>query len=332
MAQEIKAINLPWSEEFSLSLAKSALAGKGVRGSLILLTLDLFKKPISNDAIKVAASLEYLHTALLVQDDIMDHDQWRRGLPTSHIEYQELGKKLKVADPADFGKSMAICIADIAIFFGQWFLSKLKDLDLKTKNQLWSVINKEFLLVGFGQAQDLVFAHLKKSPSAKEVLLMYNYKTARYTFSLPLILGGILAKQNKEAIAYLDQIGKSLGLIFQLTDDSLTLSGQANKVGKAIGNDIAENKKTLYHVLLKERADRKDLKIINNIFGVKPVTKKKIKIIKDLISVYNIDKEINSLIKKEEKRAKQIINRLTINYLAKEKLFYLINSLITREK
>jgi geranylgeranyl diphosphate synthase, type I len=332
IAKEIEVINLPWAKEFSSSLLKSAVAGKGVRGSLVLLILDLFKKPISKEEIRVAASLEYLHTALLIQDDIMDHDDKRRGLDTVHIEYKKIGKNLKVADPVDFGKSMAICIADVGIFSAYLSLNQLNNIDLKTKNSLYSIINKEFLLVGFGQAQDLSFSHIKRIPSVKQVLQMYNYKTARYTFSLPFLIGATLAKQSKETCKYLEKIGLSLGLIYQLTDDALTLSGDSLKVGKEIGNDIAENKKTLYHVLLKERASRKDYKIIDNVFGKKPVLKKDIIFIKDLISFYRVDREIDNLIIKEERKAKQEIAKLKIDLLAKEKLFNLVESLKNRKK
>lgn len=333
ISREIKELSLPWSEEFSLSLTKSAIAGKGVRGSLVLLVLDLFeKKPINKEAFKVAASLEFLHTALLIQDDIMDHDDQRRGLDTMHLEYKKLAKNLKVKDPIDFGRSMAICIADIAIFSAYLNLINLENIDIKIKKNLLSVISQEFLLVGFGQAQDLSFAHIKKTPSTKEVLQMYKYKTARYTFSLPFLVGAILAKLNKKNQYLLEKIGLSLGLIYQLTDDSLTLKGNSLKVGKKIGNDISENKKTLYHILLKERANSKDLKIINNIFGKKPVTKKDIITIKRLLIFYKVDIEINNLIQREEKKAKKEINKLNINSQKKEKLFKLVEALKNRKK
>ncbi len=325
IAKEISKIDLDWSKEVAISLQETVLAGKGVRGSLILMTLNLFDKKINNSAIKIAAAVEYLHTALLIQDDIMDHDDLRRGLKTIHKKYEDLGKKMKVKDREDFGRSMAICIADISIFYALKVLAELK-IDL------FKLINYEFTLVGFGQIQDLVFSHVKKAPEENQVLAMYQHKTARYTFSLPFAIGAILAKQNNNIKESLDKLGIYLGLIYQLTDDALTLDGDLDQVGKAIGNDISENKKTLYHILLRKKAKRSDLKIISNIFGKEDVTAKDIDKIRKLIIKYKVDKIIDGRINNYKNNAERIINRLKIKKENKEQLYLLTNYLLTRKK
>jgi geranylgeranyl diphosphate synthase, type I len=331
VSQDISKLNLDWSTNVSNSLKETVLAGKGVRGSLILMTLVFFDKKINDSAIKIATVIEYLHTALLIQDDIMDHDDYRRGLKTIHKKYEDLAKKIKAKDTKDFGKSMAICIADISIFYALKVLSELKIKD-NDKIDLLKLINYEFSLVGFGQIQDLVFSHGKKVPNENQVLKMYQYKTARYTFSLPFTIGAKLAKQNKKTISDLDKLGLYLGLIYQLTDDALTLDGSLEKVGKAIGNDISENKKTFYHVLLRKKANKKDLKTISNIFGQEKVTKVDINIIKDLIVKYGVDQIIKNKINQYKKRAEEKINNLNIRSKNKKTLFLLIEYLLTRKK
>lgn len=332
MASEIAGLDLSWSKDISNSLSNFIVSGKGIRGGLILFTLELFKQKISKDAIKIAAVIEYLHSSLLIQDDIMDHDEKRRGQETMHIRYKNLGKKLKIKDSDDFGKSMGICIADIAIFFSHWYLTSLKNQNNKEKIEIYKIISQEFSLVGFGQVQDLVFAHRKEIPSVKEVLEMYTYKTARYTFSLPITIGAVLAGRNKKDIKKLEEIALDLGLIFQLTDDALTLSGQAKKVGKAIGNDISENKKTLYHILLRKKANRQDIKTISKIFGKANVDKEDIKTIKDLIVFYKIDKDIETRIENYKKRVEKNIGELKLEKKSKEKFLQLLNFLLKREK
>jgi len=66
------------AEDVAQRLSASSTLGKTIRGSILLFTIDLFAKHTTND-IGVAAALELLHTALLVHDDILDHDRLRRG-------------------------------------------------------------------------------------------------------------------------------------------------------------------------------------------------------------------------------------------------------------
>lgn len=331
IASDLGKTNLDWSKEISKSLKETTLAGKGVRGSLILLTLDLFDKKIKDSDIKIASIIEYLHTALLIQDDIMDHDSYRRGLRTMHKKYEDLGRKLKVADSKDFGKSMAICIADVSIFYALEKLSDLK-IDEEEKTKLFQIINHEFTLVGFGQIQDLFFSHLNDVPKSNQVLNMYQYKTARYTFSLPFTIGAILAKKDKVIINNFDKLGVHLGLIYQLTDDALTLNGSLDKVGKAIGNDISENKKTFYHVLLRKKANKNDLKVINQTFGKKKVSKKDIELVRNLIKKCRVNEIINDIIFQHVQDAEKIINNLKIKKEKKKHLFILIDYLLNRKK
>lgn len=328
LAKEIEKLNVDWSKTSAKFLAEFAVRGKGIRGSLVLMVFELFNKKLTPQAIKIAATIEYLHSALLIQDDIMDHDEIRRGKETIHVKYEKIGRKLKVDDPKDFGKSMAICLADIAIFYS------LKNLAKADKNNcaLMEIVSKEFSLVGFGQIQDLVFAHSKRNPSIKQIIEMYTYKTARYTFSVPMMIGAILANKNAATINKLEKIGINMGLIYQMTDDMLTLSGKSQEVGKTIGNDIVENKKTLYHILLKNKANKGDLKVINSIFGKKDIKEKDIKKIKELISYYKIDKDIEKRINVYKNQAIKLIKELNIDKKSKNEFFLLLEYLLTREK
>lgn len=331
ISNDFSKIKLDWSKEVANSLKETVIAGKGVRGSLILMTLNLFAKKANSANIKIGALIEYLHTALLIQDDIMDHDDIRRGQKTMHKKYEDLGKLLKVKDKKDFGRSMAICIADISIFYALNVLAGLKISETK-KIDLFKIINYEFSLVGFGQIQDLVFSHVKKVPEEEQILEMYLHKTARYTFSLPFTIGAIMAKQNKKTIKNLDNLGIYLGLIYQLTDDALTLDGNLDKVGKVIGNDISENKKTYYHVLLRKKANIKDLQEISSIFGKEKVSKKDINKIKELIIKYKVDKIIDNRINYYKNKAEMIVNSLKMRKEKKEILYLLIEYLIIRKK
>lgn len=332
LSQEIKNLNLAWSKEVSKQLAESAIKGKTVRGSLVLMTADLFNKPITTAEITIAASLEYLHTALLVHDDIMDNDDMRRGLPSAHKQYEKIGKDLKALKADELGQDLAICAGDIAIFAANWFIAQTKNIKSEIRLQILALAGEEYCRVGLGQMQDITFAKTPKLPQIDEVLAMYTNKTARYTFSLPLMIGGLLAEQKKETLKVLDKIGLSLGLIFQLTDDALTLHGQSQEVGKAIGNDISENKKTLYHILLRQKANTQDNKTLDTIFGKKTVGAYEINQVKKLLITYQVETEINNLIKTYVKQAQQAINQLPLEPSRQDGLSALINHLLVRTK
>ncbi len=332
LATDLQATNLPWSDKLAISLAQSAKLGKTVRGALILLTLDIFQQKINPNAVKVAAAIEYLHTALLIHDDIMDRDEKRRGQPSTYRQYEKIGTELGASQALNFGTSMAICLGDIAIFTAWWSLSKLTEINSNTYQRLFKLFSQEFLRVGFGQIQDVTFSHLPQIPSPEEVLTMYTNKTARYTFSLPFLTAGILSEQPESTMNVLSQLGLNLGLIFQLTDDSLTLDGDSQEVGKAIGNDIKENKKTLYHVLLRQRASSEDLQKISNIFGNPQATEFDWQLIRDLIIHYQVDQEISQQIQDYAKQSYQLINDLPIKPAAQKNLEQLVVYLINRRK
>lgn len=332
LSQEIKNLNLAWSKEVGKQLAESAIKGKTVRGSLVLMTADLFDNPINKDEITIAASLEYLHTALLVHDDIMDNDDMRRGLPSAHKQYEKISQKLQSKDADKLGQDLAICAGDIAIFAANWFMAQTKNIKPEIRLEILALAGQEYCRVGFGQMQDITFAKTPKLPQVDEVLAMYTNKTARYTFSLPLMIGGILAAQKKETLKILDDIGLSLGLIFQLTDDALTLNGQSEEVGKNIGNDISENKKTLYHVLLREQASDQDNKILDNIFGQKNISPDKINQVKKMLATYQIEEKINQLITVYAKQAQEAINQLPLAPSRQDGLSALINYLLVRTR
>ena len=77
-------------------------AGKTIRGSLVLLSYCFTNKTPSEDAIKLAAAMELIQTALVIHDDIMDHDNERRGIPTLQVQYTN--------------EALAMCAGDILFF------------------------------------------------------------------------------------------------------------------------------------------------------------------------------------------------------------------------
>lgn len=332
ITEELANLKIPWAHDFFYNISLSTQKGKGIRGSLVLFILEAFNKKVDDDALFLALSLEYYHNALLIHDDIMDHDNLRRGVSSTHHHYELLAKDKGVKDAKDFGNSMAICVGDLSIFAAQLCLSKIKNLNKKNYQSLIELLGKEFIKVGLGQAQDLVFTHYSKIPDSKEVIEMYNNKTARYTFSLPLIAGAIMANKDNETIKLLDKLGLALGFIFQLSDDNLSLYGNSKKTGKALGNDIKENKKTLYRILLYEKANKNDKVLIEKIFNQGKSINKNVNIIKDLINKYKINLKLNKLMTKHINRAYKYSQKIKMKKEYLQTINEIITYLKTRDK
>lgn len=183
-------------------LKKIVTAGKTIRGSLVLLTYGFTHKEISEDALKAAAAMELIQTALVVHDDIMDGDDVRRGIPTLHVQYKS--------------ESMAMCAGDILFFMAFELLGSIKT-DAATFGRIIRLVGREYQNVGLAQMADV-----DKLPKNKpETFSLYTNKTARYTFALPLMLGATLAGTTKETLRYLESYGVAVGVLFQIQDDKL---------------------------------------------------------------------------------------------------------------
>ncbi len=311
LAITLQQSKLPWAQDVVASIAQTTMRGKTVRGSLILGTIDLFSPPVTQEAISTAATLEFLHSALLIHDDLIDHDEMRRGTLSMYKAYEKRGEEKQFSHPQEFGKGMAICIGDIAIFGAFSFLSRLT-LDAKTHVALLKCITDEFLLVGFGELHDIALGYQTTLPTSQEVLQMYLHKTARYTFSLPFKISCILTQQSDTVTTTMEKLGEKMGLIYQLTDDQLTLTGKAKDTGKKIGNDISENKKTLYHVLLKERANAQHNKQLSSIFGKQNLTTEDIHTVTTLLETYRVSQYIKEQIESLTQEGEQLISSLPL--------------------
>jgi geranylgeranyl diphosphate synthase type I len=168
--------------------------GKTIRGSLVLLVHDILHGHVKNDALRVAAAYELIQTGLLIHDDIMDHDTMRRGKPTVHVQYKS--------------EPMAMCVGDICFFLAHELLSNT------SVDKMSAEIFQE---VGIAQMEDVA----RTAKSKEEIVSLYRYKTARYTSSLPMMAGAILARANNKSIHLLEKLGEDMGILFQIQDDRL---------------------------------------------------------------------------------------------------------------
>lgn len=300
-----------WGEDVFKRLSDFSTKGKMIRGGLFMIANRMFNREINDDAIKIATALELFQSSFLIHDDIMDNDELRRGSPTIFAQYKEIGLKEGFCDFENFGKNMGISVGDIGFFLAFKLLNNL-DADKKIKQKIIQNFSDEFIFVGLAQMQDVYLGNSSKIPDEEDIISVYLYKTARYTFSLPLTLGAILNNQPQKTVNNLSSLGEYLGLIFQIKDDEMGIFGEEKITGKPIGSDIREGKKTLFYYHLFKNSSEKERENLKKIFGKKNMDKKMFTYIISEIKRLNVKENIDMKLKDLEEKTKKIIINLEI--------------------
>lgn len=201
-----------WQRDSLQRLVGFNKRGKSVRGSLVLIIKRFLTDDITSDDIHVALSLELIHSGLLIHDDIMDNDRLRRGKPTLFAQYSDLLKN------DELGKALAICVGDLAFFLSYDCLGKTNIIH--TIPKILQTISHEIALVSSGQMQDIALSIGTEKFDQEAILNVYTYKTARYTFSLPYMIGSLLSNQTDDVTRTLEHIGMYTGLVYQIRDEN----------------------------------------------------------------------------------------------------------------
>jgi len=222
-----------WGGDVIDRLIPFTTSGKTTRGSLAVYTYSLFQKNLSSKIYTAAAALELFHSGFLIHDDVMDKDRLRRGKPSIWEQYRRTSQSRHI------GISQAINVGDICFFLAQELLSE---------TGLLSLVSNELSHVVIAQMQDVESGNVA-SLSKNDIMSLYRYKTARYTFSLSMAVGATLAGTATINIELLERLGESMGLLYQIRDDELSIKGNSAITGKPVGSDERNAKQTLATLL-----------------------------------------------------------------------------------
>lgn len=273
--------------------------GKMIRGMLVLLAAEIHGKNIDEEVYATAASIEIFHTGLLIHDDIMDNDFKRRNKDSVFYQYMKEGEALKTKNSLLYGQSMGLCVGDICFFLGFEILSQCIQ-NAEILRNLIRVPSEEFQHVGPAQMADTAHGMTTIEPTEEEIYKKYIYKTAHYSFSVPLILGSLFGSKSNPTL--LKQFGEDLGIIFQLKDDDLGIFGDEHEIGKQVGSDIRENKKTLLRLYTFNNAIGKDKQHLLSIFGKTTISPDELRFVRACVEKYHGRNLINREIEKRRDR------------------------------
>ena len=204
-----------------------AAGGKRVRPQLAMIGSQLFGGN-DEEVLPAALALEVFHNFTLLHDDVMDKAEVRRGRPTVHIQWNE---------------NTAILSGDQMMIEAYTLLSKVPERALARVLQLF---NKMATEICEGQQYDVDFEQ-KSHVTIDEYLMMIRLKTS-VLLANALQIGAYIAGANDKEQEALYQFGIHIGLAFQIQDDILDVWGDPKTFGKAVGGDIACNKKTFVYL------------------------------------------------------------------------------------
>jgi len=253
-------------------LAYPLTGGKALRPALLAWAGRALGGPLPA-ALRAGAAVELYHTYTLVHDDVIDRDGLRRGHPSAHALMEEEGRRQfgLSHEAAHYGLSMAILAGDCQQSWAVALLATLPELGadprvtLRLINQLQRVVGPAIVE---GEARDIQLPFLPVAVvSEADILHMMRTKTSAL-FSYCGWAGGLLARGQEDAeVRALAEFGERAGTAFQLQDDVLGLVGSEEKMGKPVGNDLREGKRTLIIALAWARATEAERAQLSTVLG-----------------------------------------------------------------
>ncbi|MFA7230969.1 MAG: polyprenyl synthetase family protein [Victivallaceae bacterium] len=317
-----------------------ARGGKRLRPALVMWSCGLLGgKP--EDAVYPAAAVEIYHNWTLVHDDIIDNDEVRRGLATTHCEIAGYSREkfLVEGDKSEkFGRDLAILAGDIQQGWAVNMLLKAVEhgvsapVVLSLSRRLQELVNRELIS---GEALDVEFPLRGwRSVTADEVIDMLAMKTGALLRFCAEAGGAIAldcADLNRPEIINLGEFACAAGVAFQLRDDWLGVFGDFEKLGKSIGADLTEAKPTILLLKTFEMIGQEEREELNALIGMVEYSRPAIERVRELMRQSGAEKFVLDKSNEFADKARTILKSFPGNKYRKLLLEF-IDFLVTREK
>ena len=206
-----------------------AAGGKRLRPALLLLMCGALDYQ-QTQRFNLAAVIEFIHTATLLHDDVVDASTLRRGRPTAN---------------ASFGNPASVLVGDF--LYSRAFQMMVEGGDMRIMEILAEATN----VIAEGEVQQLMNMH-DASLNAEAYLRVIRSKTAKL-FEASARLGAVLAQTPEHIEQACATYGQALGTAFQVIDDVLDYDGDSALMGKNLGDDLREGKTTLPLIIAMQR-------------------------------------------------------------------------------
>ncbi|MGR9085585.1 MAG: octaprenyl diphosphate synthase [Gammaproteobacteria bacterium] len=212
--------------------------GKRLRPMLLLLAAKALGD-VGSKHLTLAAVIEFIHTATLLHDDVVDESDLRRGKDTAN---------------AVWGNAASVLVGD-------YLYSKAFEMMVRTGNmRVMEILSKTTTAIAEGEVLQLLNCNNPETTEEK-YLQVISRKTA-ILFSAATRLSAVISSAAPETEENLAKYGQHLGIAFQLIDDALDYKANQEALGKNLGDDLAEGKPTLPLIYAIQNATERDAKVI----------------------------------------------------------------------
>lgn len=242
---------------------------KRLRGYLVCAGYQLVAGKLPAGVARLSIIAEMFHAYLLIEDDIIDRDEQRRGGKTLHIALAHTQRRHP--DAKHLGMSHAVLLAGLlGIWARQLILASA--FPLSRKHHVLRKAESMLEETHYGEMLDVLLASGSRA-TERDIVLVYLMKTARYTFEAPLHMGAILAGAPKNDLAALSRFAVPVGIAFQMQDDLLGLFGTKRQIGKPVTSDLEEQKKTLPFLYARQMLAPSLRKAFDRLLAQRPTRK-----------------------------------------------------------
>ena len=264
------------------TLENNTIGGKRFRPRMVMSAYQALGGTDLEAAAYVGAAFELLHTALIVHDDVIDHDFTRRGVPNISGSYRDratrAGSSVRVAEHS--GISAAVIAGDLALF-NSYRLIDRSGVDDVTRIRLLEVMDDALFASAAGELIDVDFSISAEIPRVDDILTMERLKTAVYSFECPLQAGAILAGATEDVVTTLAEFGREIGIAYQLVDDLLGVFGVEAETGKTTIGDLREGKRT---VLIAYASSTREWSDIEPLIGSPDLTPREAEFVRGILT------------------------------------------------
>jgi len=287
--------------------------GKRIRPFLLVLAYKAVGGEYVNQVIPLGVVIEFIHTWTLVHDDIIDKSEMRRNLPTIHTKWDG---------------NTALLTGDALNHLAYLLLAKT-DIDKETISKIVEIIAKASLELIDGEMMDVDFEK-RVDITEKEYFEMVKKKTGALIKSAVKI-GATVGTKDQEKIRALEDYGELIGIAFQIKDDLLDLMADKEKLGKDIGRDIKQGKRTLMVIHTFNNGAPKNVNRLISILSKKDLSGEEIGEALNILKKEGSIEYAQQVLLKLIRKTKNTLNKLPETEY-KNALLQLANFIIGREK
>jgi geranylgeranyl pyrophosphate synthase len=281
--------------------------GKRLASCSTLLTYKGYAGTIDERILKVGVGIELYRHSILIHDDLIDRDSFRRGGKSFH-------RLLAEGFDRRFGDSVAVFTGDLTYALAlQAILNSGFPPDKVEK--VVALLAQDYRYVNESQVLDLAFEY--GQPDVKEWYTMAS-KRAASLFRITTLTGAILGEAPEDDLQLLEEAGTNIGYMFDIQDDLIDLFSSPEQYGRPPGGDMARNKKPLYLIFALELADADKASLLKEVVSKKRLSLEDLELVRTLVRESGALEAVRETSKRHAEKVQKLIARTSLSKEVKD--------------